>query len=212
MEWKGFTIETTVRKNCKRLILRALPGEKGLRLTIPPGATRGAVEDFLTANEKWIAERMRDAQTWEPAYAVGERHRLLGAWVTLGQGGVPTGRHAYEHWRAAQLAEAVRPMIAELEERLGVRCAGVRLREMTSRWGSCQPATGMVTLNTRLACVPARCVRYVVAHELCHLLHANHSAAFYAELVRAIPDWQERKRELNGFDARPKPADGQGDA
>lgn len=200
MRWKGYEIEATVRKNCKRLILRSRPGEGKLCLSIPRGVSRREVEAFLAAHEGWIAEKAQSVPDWKPSYAAGERHRLFGEWVTLGENGVPVGQQALERWRAERLAQAVEPMICKGEVWLGVSCAGTRIRDMTSRWGSCQTVTRMITLNLRLARVPLACVEYVVAHEVCHLVHPDHSAAFYGELERMMPDWRERKKELNEFD------------
>jgi len=200
MRWKGYEIDATVRRNCKRLILRCRPGEGKLCLSIPRGVSRREVEAFLAAHEAWMAERTRGASAWEPSYAAGERHRLFGEWVTLGEQGVPTGQKALERWRAERLAQAVEPMIRKGEVCLGVSCAGIRIRDMKSRWGSCQTVTHMITLNLRLARVPMPCVEYVVAHEVCHLVHPDHSAAFYGELERMMPEWRERKKLLNAFD------------
>ena len=57
---------------------------------------------------------------------------------------------------------------------------------MTSRWGSCQPATGRICINVRLALYPPECLEYVVVHELCHLRERGHGPAFQA-LMDALP-------------------------
>jgi hypothetical protein len=72
-----------------------------------------------------------------------------------------------------------------------------RMRDMKSRWGSCMPQKGIITLNKRLLEVPEACIEYVVVHEFCHFLQPNHSPAYYAVLERHLPDWKERKRRLN---------------
>ena len=88
---------------------------------------------------------------------------------------------------------------------MGVQAGSIRFREMVSRWGSCQTVTGHITLNLRLGLVPPECMEYVLVHELCHLLHPDHSAAFHDELTCLMPDWEARKRRLNAFDLRPLP-------
>ena len=51
----------------------------------------------------------------------------------------------------------------------------VRIREMKTRWGSCNPAKGYINLNLKLIEKPTECIEYVVFHELAHLVHADHS-------------------------------------
>ncbi len=53
-----------------------------------------------------------------------------------------------------------------------------------------------MTLNLELIKTPKECIKYVVIHELCHLLHANHSKAFYDLHESALPDWEKRKHKL----------------
>lgn len=60
------------------------------------------------------------------------------------------------------------------------------VREQKTRWGSCG-RDGSMRFNWRLAMLPPGEVEYVVAHELCHLVHLNHSAAFWAEVARVLP-------------------------
>lgn len=54
----------------------------------------------------------------------------------------------------------------------------------------------IITLNKQLLEAPRDCIEYVVVHELCHLVHPNHSKQFYAFLTMFMPDWKERKTEL----------------
>ena len=75
-----------------------------------------------------------------------------------------------------------------------------RQRYMTSQWGSCS-AAGRLSLNTHLVKVPLDLVDYVLLHELCHLQHLHHGAAFYALMDAELPDWKKRRRQLNGYTA-----------
>lgn len=69
------------------------------------------------------------------------------------------------------------------------------VRRMKSRWGSCT-ADGTVWLNTYLVRAPVYCIDYVITHELAHLIEHNHGPAFYRLLEQVMPDWQERKGQL----------------
>lgn len=72
----------------------------------------------------------------------------------------------------------------------------VKVRYMTSRWGSCQPKRGVITLNSKLLEAPRNCIEYVVLHEFTHFIQPNHSKKFYNFVAMLMPDWKERKLEL----------------
>lgn len=101
-------------------------------------------------------------------------------------------------WRAT-LQEVLPPLFERYEGQMGVRCTGVLLRIMTSRWGSCNVRTGRITLNLELACHPASSAESVVAHELCHLLEPSHNARFHALMDGFCPWWRDAKAELNSL-------------
>jgi len=73
----------------------------------------------------------------------------------------------------------------------------IKFRKMTSRWGSCQPQSNILTFNILLIESPVECIEYVVAHEFTHFLEANHSKSFYNKLEKIMPDWKQRKKLLN---------------
>lgn len=72
-----------------------------------------------------------------------------------------------------------------------------RVRYMTSRWGSCNPRTGAITINSALATLPRRCLEEVVTHELCHLWERSHDARFHSLMDGYYPAWREVQAELN---------------
>lgn len=73
-----------------------------------------------------------------------------------------------------------------------------RLQFMTVQWGSCSPS-GRITLNPLLVKTPRECIDYVLLHELCHLLHHNHSPQFYRTLDRHMPNWRAVKEKLDNM-------------
>ncbi len=80
-------------------------------------------------------------------------------------------------------------------QRYGAGVPEVRIRKMKLRWGSCTPA-GVLQFNPELVKAPIHCVDYVLVHELCHLVFANHSPDFYQLLRMLMPDWPARKERL----------------
>ncbi len=79
--------------------------------------------------------------------------------------------------------------------RLGVTYLGPRIADQRSRWGSCA-ASGLISLNWRLVMAPEDVLRYVVVHELCHRVHADHSAHFWALVERQMPGWAQKRQWL----------------
>ncbi len=77
----------------------------------------------------------------------------------------------------------------------GLSKPSVNIRKLKTRWGSLSKA-GTLTLNIDLIKVPKDCIEYVIVHELCHLMHHDHSSAFYGLLERVMPEWERRKRKL----------------
>ena len=75
----------------------------------------------------------------------------------------------------------------------------LKIRNMTSRWGSCHPNKYVVTLNKKLIEFPKNCIEYVVTHEFCHFIHPNHSKQFYSFLQVMLPDWKEGKNLLESI-------------
>ncbi len=115
-------------------------------------------------------------------------------------------------WFRLQAEVLLEKFLAETLERFGSRIyhahcplamrseaqpTGLRLtvRTMKTRWGSCS-RDGHITLSTELIHAPRRLIEYVIVHELCHLVQLNHSPAFYFQLARCLPDWEERRKAL----------------
>lgn len=66
------------------------------------------------------------------------------------------------------------------------------IRKMRTRWGSCNYMRKKININLHLLQAPRSCIRYVIVHELCHLIYHNHSKAFYDLWRSLIDDWQKQ--------------------
>ena len=86
--------------------------------------------------------------------------------------------------------------VPRMEAVTGAHASSWRVRAMSSRWGSCNTRTHAITINSRLAHYPRRCLDYVVCHELCHILEPSHNARFHALMDRFYPGWKAVKKEL----------------
>lgn len=102
-----------------------------------------------------------------------------------------------------RLAHEVLPPLTEKWARImGVQPAGVRITSAKTCFGSCSAQNG-ICYSWRLMRYPAAAIEYVVVHELTHIRHKDHSAAFYAELARYLPDHKTRRALLRQSPVRP---------
>ena len=160
----------------RRANLRVQPDGR-IECSVPRGLSDRLVEKFVREKRDWI-ERARQGYADTP----------------MGRAAAATSEELKE-WR--ELLEAFVPALVEKwEPILGVTVQKLAYRKMKSRWGSCQPSTGRICINTVLAICPPECLEYVVVHELCHLLVPGHGPEFHALMDRVMPDWKQRRAKL----------------
>jgi len=95
------------------------------------------------------------------------------------------------HEKFHQLAD---PLIARFTKHK-VKPQSIVLRNMSTRWGSCTPK-GKIILNPELIKTPKGCIEYVIIHELCHLVHHDHTQKFIDLQKKEMPDWEQWKGKL----------------
>jgi predicted metal-dependent hydrolase len=205
----------------KTLGITALPNGKIL-VKAPVGATDEAIEEKVRKRAPWIRKQQTFFETFENRmpprrYISGESHCYLGKqYVLLVTEGnrnsvnfkgrsfeiVCTAKSKAEQLMKDWYKERAKTKFAEIAEPLirrfgkyGVEPTGLYIQTMENRWGSCTPK-GKIILNTELIKAPKLCIEYVIMHELCHLLHRNHTSAFYRLLAAEMPDWEKRKNKL----------------
>ena len=76
-----------------------------------------------------------------------------------------------------------------------VEPSSIVLRDMPTRWGSCTPK-GKIILNPELIKAPKGCIEYVIIHELCHLIHHDHTQKFLDLQTKEMKDWEKWKTKL----------------
>ena len=94
----------------------------------------------------------------------------------------------------SKFADIAEPLIHKFKK-YKVEPKNIYLQEMQTRWGSCTPK-GKVILNPELIKAPKACIEYVIVHELCHLVHKNHSKKFFDLQKKIMPDWEKWKTKL----------------
>ena len=151
-----------------------------------------AIEDFLQRKASWILSVLEEISHAAPPLSDHAVY-LCGEKITLP---ADTDRKQWQKQQAEKILPAAYDLAWRSFQDAGFPKPVLRLRKMKSRWGSCIPSKGSITLNTALVGASAACQVAVAAHELCHMLHPNHSKAFYDELYRRFPDYEQQRQSL----------------
>ena len=105
----------------------------------------------------------------------------------------------YINWlinQAKPIFEDSLTRMLELAEEYNIDRPEIYIRNMKSRWGSCNNQKKRIGLNVQLIKSDIKCIDQVVLHELAHFVSYDHSDKFYAVLNKLMPDWKERKEIL----------------
>ncbi len=93
-----------------------------------------------------------------------------------------------------KLRTIAQPLIDNFKK-YNIEPSSIVLRDMLTRWGSCTPK-GKIILNPELIKAPKGCIEYVIIHELCHLVHHNHTQKFIDLQTKEMKDWEKWKLKL----------------
>ncbi len=216
-----FKLQYSARKT---LGISVLP-DLSVIVTAPNESDFGRVKNLVKKRAAWILKQQAKFSEYLPGqperkYVSGETHLYLGRQYRLKvmEGKLEAvklkGRYIHvtianrdenekvkmllDNWyqeRAKKYFQQKLVQSFEKFRRYEINLPVIRLRRMPKRWGTCI-AKGVVHLNPDLIKFPAICVEYVIIHELCHLIEANHNRNFYQLLQRIMPDWEEKKIRL----------------
>jgi hypothetical protein len=195
----------------RRLSLRISRLDGQVTLTLPTGVRFREAEAFAAERARWIRGHLADLPDEVvplPGAAIPFEGRMLpieaaprrGVAIREDRILVPDTRVETTPARlAAVLKHAARDRLVEASARhaAAVGCAfgKVTLRDTRSRWGSCS-AQGNLMYSWRLVMAPPEVLDYVAAHEVAHLVHMDHSAAFWRQCERLFPDHKAQRRWL----------------
>ncbi|MEC5208496.1 putative metal-dependent hydrolase [Vogesella perlucida] len=189
-----------------------------VEMIAPPTVSLAALQDILAQKRDWIAghlarQRQEDAQreqsrgqvmlagqTLRLAVEDASRHRarIDGEVLQLAGPGLQQPARlaaAVVAWLQKEARQRFCARLEAWEQRAARPLSGWALSSARTRWGSCT-SQGIIRLNWRLVQAPPAVLDYVIAHELAHLRHMNHSPAFWAEVERLYPGWQPARQWL----------------
>ena len=98
--------------------------------------------------------------------------------------------------------EKIKERIGIYEVKMGLIPKQIRVLELKNRWASCSPHSGNMNFHWKTMMAPLRVLDYIIVHEMAHLRHAKHSQAFWNEVDKVIPEYQERILWLRANGAR----------
>lgn len=190
-----------------------------ITVTAPPGTPHRIAERFVMQNADWLRRQkeqinyarkeltqVRQEIFWQGKplplrIAVGAQHkgrveienkRLI---VYCSSEDNRIVRPLIEKWFIDQAKKYFPARVLLLADVLGVNVASVTIRSQRTRWGSCS-SRRTISLNWRLMMPPVSVSDYVIYHELCHLIHPNHSSSFWQTVADVCPQYRQAKQWL----------------
>lgn len=170
-------ISYELKPSRKARSLRLEIGASGLVVTKPWFISSSFMENFILRQEAWVIKHLTKHKNAETLPKVSREELVI------------------LKRRAAKI------LISRLQffnQIYNFKYKSVSVRDQKTRWGSCS-RQGALNFNYRLALLPENLLDYVAVHELCHLKEMNHSIRFWDLVAITIPDYKEKRKELEKF-------------
>ncbi len=203
---------TLIRKD-RRTIAMRLDKDGNITVLAPLRLPTEEADRFVAAHARWISRKRAELAARAPLPAIlgkeGEHAPFFGEEYILclwGKRSVSlTGeniflpecspREALIRFYRRALKGAVQPLVARYAAEMGVQPQRVSVGSARTRWGACSGKDSLI-FSWRLAMCAPFAVEYVVVHELCHILHKDHSPAFWREVGRYCPFYKRARAYL----------------
>ncbi len=214
-----------VRKDIKNMHLAVYPPTGRVRIAAPLRVNEEAIRLFAISKLGWIKRHQRkfEAQERIPPrefkereshYFQGRRY-LLRIKETNGAGYVDLKGKTYldlyvrpnssvdymkkvvDEWYRSELKKVLPDLISHWEKKIGISVHSCSIKQMKTKWGSCNIEKRRIWLNLELAKKPIQCLEYILVHEMTHLLERHHNDRFKAYMDQFLPHWKQLKEELN---------------
>jgi len=182
-----------------------------VQVIIPQGLSDARIEQIVREKTSWIRDKLRKQSLMKPKkpkeYVSGEAFAYLGknyqlkvvkgssAAVKLTLGKLAVGADAdvkqeLTSWYRQNAEKRLNEKVVRFAKVIGVNPKSVKVKTYKSRWGSCS-SLGDISFHWAIIMAPHYIVDYVVVHELCHMIHHNHSPAFWQQVEKVLPNYSE---------------------
>ncbi|ALD20698.1 M48 family metallopeptidase [Hymenobacter sp. DG25A] len=222
-----------VRKNIRTLRLSVHMPDGRVRVSVPLRTTEAAIRELVTARRAWIQKHQTNfaarEQPRQLTYVSGERHAYQGQSYELrvhtstGPARVVLQDQQFLNlyvrpdstteqralvlaaWYRQRLREQLPALLEKWQPVVGAQASAWAIKQMKTRWGTCNIQAKRIWLNLELIKRPLPCLEYVVVHELTHLHERYHNARFWGLMDTFMPNWRQHKAELNRVHLRNNP-------
>jgi predicted metal-dependent hydrolase len=216
-----------VYKPIKHLHLTLLPPDGRVRVSVPLDMNENAIRTMLALRLPWIKQQqkkyksqarqtIREYISGESVYFMGKKYKLeiqykdevpqvyiKGKTKIILQvrpnASVAKKDEVFNDWLREQLKPVIAALVNTWEQKLNVHALSWQIKQMKTRWGTCNDKKRTILFNLELAKKPILCIEYVVVHELTHLIERTHNDKFTKILDVNLPKWKSLKDELNRF-------------
>lgn len=171
---------TLIHSNRRSFSINISPDGQ-ITVRVPMRATQKEISHLLIEKRIWIVTKYLEVQEKQRNRPVSEL--------------TDTQRLALEKRYIAAAKEYFPKRVTHFHQFTGGSYNRITIRDQKTRWGSCS-ARGTLSFNWRLMLAPPAILDYVVVHELCHLTHMNHSAAFWQKVESVYPDYRTARKWL----------------
>lgn len=172
----GLEVRVT-RKRVKRINMRIKEPDGRVEISAPVSVPDSEIIAFVRSKRSWLEKNIRLVR--ERAAAHPE----------------PADR-AEKEARRRELKRRISARLPQIEEYTGLRARGWSVRDMHSRWGSCNTVTHHLNFSLMLATRSDEELDYVILHELVHTRVPDHGPDFYAMMDGFMPGWKEIRKRL----------------
>jgi len=210
-----------IKKDIKNINIRVKPNCEVI-LTAPMRTTDEHIAYVIKKRISWITQKIefykQHQQVVSKEYVSGENFRYLGRnyrlkviqsneeRVKLQRGylqlfvkdtdNLTKKKLLLDTWYKTKAKIHFKKALDKYQQIVKKDIKSVKIREMKTRWGSCNPMKSYINLNSELIKKSTQCIEYVVFHELTHLIHNDHNKQFYNYMSVYMPDWKRRKEKL----------------
>ncbi len=202
-------MEYTVVRSKRKTLCMQIKRDGSIVVRAPFGVKEEEIQKFVLRHGDW-AEKKLSERTPPPAFQDGERIQIEGISYVI-----TTGRAAAikkgtlflpsegrEEALIALLKRRTRirmeALLDEICKQYGFTYTGLTITSARGRWGSCN-AKKHISFPFRTEFLPDALARYVAVHELCHTLEMNHSAAFWRQVERILPNYNLLRKQLHAY-------------